>query len=240
MLTVAGIRTVTAIRIPMITDLALLRLLHLVSPTLPIGSFTYSQGIEWAVECGWVTTPADLQGWLTSQLHNGMAQVDIPILQRLYHAIQAQDVDTAQYWVDTLNASRETSELLLEEKNRGRALTDLLIALEIPCASAWKPWLSQSQAAAFALAAVHWRIPLQQAAYGYAWGWLENLLLSAVKIIPLGQTQGQKLLHQMTPLLPDVVAHGLQLADDDIGASSFALAIASSRHETQYTRLFRS
>ena len=150
MLTVAGIHTV--IRIPMITDLALLRLLHLVSPTLPIGSFTYSQGIEWAVECGWVTSPADLQGWLTSQLHSGMAQVDIPILQRLYHAIQAQDVDTAQYWVDTLNASRETSELLLEEKNRGRALTDLLIALEIPCAAAWKPWHSQSQAAAFALA----------------------------------------------------------------------------------------
>lgn len=227
-------------RIPMITDLALLRLLHLVSPSLPIGSFTYSQGIEWAVEAGWIATPADLQHWLASQLHNGMTHLDIPVLQRLYHAVERADVEALEYWVHFLNASRETSELLLEEKNRGRALTDLLIALDIPNAARWKPLLAQSQSAAFALAAVHWQIPLQQAAYGYVWSWLENLVLSAVKIIPLGQTQGQKILHCMTPLLPAVVAQGLQVEDDDIGAASPALAIASSCHETQYTRLFRS
>lgn len=224
----------------MITDLALLRLLHWVSPTLPIGSFTYSQGIEWAVEAAWIQTPADLQAWLANQLHNSITYVDIPILQRMYQAVQAQDVTVLEYWIHTLNASRETSELLLEERNRGRALTDLLIALDIPHAAEWKPLLSQSQAAAFALAAVQSDIPLAQAAYGYVWSWLENLLLSAVKIIPLGQTQGQKLLHQMTLLLPEVVAQGLQVSDDEIGASSPALAIASSRHETQYTRLFRS
>ena len=224
----------------MITDLALLRLLHWVSPSLPIGSFTYSQGIEWAVETGWIRTPADLQDWLASQLHSSMIYVDLPILQRLYHAVQTQDVAALEYWIHTLNACRETSELLLEEKNRGRALTDLLIALEIPNAAAWKPLLAQSQAAAFALAAVHSDIPLTQAAYGYVWSWLENLVLSAVKIIPLGQTQGQKILHGMTALLPDAVAHGLQVSDAEMGASSPALAIASSRHETQYTRLFRS
>ena len=224
----------------MITDLALLRLLHWVSPSLPIGSFTYSQGIEWAVETGWIRTPADLQGWLTSQLHSSMIYVDLPVLQRLYHAVQTQDVVALERWIHTLNACRETSELLLEEKNRGRALTDLLIALEVPNAAAWKPLLSQSQAAAFTLAAVYSDIPLTQAAYGYVWSWLENLVLSAVKIIPLGQTQGQKMLHHMTPLLPAAVAQGLQVSDDEIGASSPALAIASSRHETQYTRLFRS
>ncbi|MGB5598019.1 MAG: urease accessory protein UreF [Thiothrix litoralis] len=224
----------------MSTDLALLRLLHLVSPTLPIGSFTYSQGIEWAVECGWVTCPADLRGWLESQLHGSITQIDIPVLQRLYQAVEQRDTARLAHWIDILNASRETSELLLEEKNRGRALTDLLIALEIPHAAAWKPLLAQSQSAAFALAAVHWHIPLQDAAGGYVWSWLENLVLSAVKIIPLGQTQGQKILHQMTPLIPAAVVQGLQVADDDIGAASPALAIASSRHETQYTRLFRS
>lgn len=235
-----NIRTLTHMAIPMSTDLALLRLLHLVSPSLPIGSFTYSQGIEWAVECGWIATPDDLQAWLASQLHGGMTYVDIPVLQRLFHAVQADDVDAIEHWIGILNASRETSELLLEEKNRGRALTDLLIALEIPRAARWKPLLSQNQAAAFALAAAHWQIPLEQTAYGYAWSWLENLALAAVKIIPLGQTQGQKLLHQMAPLLPEVVAQGLQVDDEGIGASSFALALASSRHETQYTRLFRS
>ncbi len=239
---VVGIHTRirTVMNIPMSTDLALLRLLHLVSPTLPIGSFTYSQGIEWAVETGWIQTAADLQDWLTDQLQHGMTQLDVPGLQRLSAAIAQGDEVQLAYWIHTLNACRETSELLLEEKNRGRALTDLLIALEIPGAAEWKPLLSQSQSAAFALAARHWQIPLEHAAYGYVWSWLENTVLSAVKIIPLGQTQGQKILHQMTALIPEAVSRGLQIADDEMGASLPALAIASSRHETQYTRLFRS
>ncbi|MEZ5534579.1 MAG: urease accessory protein UreF [Thiolinea sp.] len=232
--------TDTTIVMPISTDLPLLRLMHLVSPSLPIGSFTYSQGIEWAVEHGWIGTAAELESWLENLLHTGMTYLDIPLLQRMYLAVQQQDESGLQYWIEYLNASRETSELLLEEKNRGRALTDLLIALDSPLAAQWKPLLAQSQAAAFALAAVHWQIPLQQAAAGYLWSWLENSALSAVKIIPLGQTQGQTILHRLTPQVPEVVANALQVKDEEIGASSPALAIASSRHETQYTRLFRS
>ncbi|WP_020394181.1 urease accessory protein UreF [Thiolinea disciformis] len=224
----------------MITNLALVRLLHLVSPSLPIGSFTYSQGIEWAVEAAWIKNPHDLRAWLESQLHSGMIYLDVPILQRLYHSLGADDIIVAGAWITVLLASRETYELQLEEKNRGRALSDLLIALDIPRAATWKPLIAQSQAAGFALAALHWNIPVEQAAYGYVWSWLENLVLSAVKIIPLGQTQGQKLLEQLSPLVAEVVEQGLQVADEDIGAASFALAIASSRHESQYTRLFRS
>lgn len=223
-----------------ITDLPLLRLLHLVSPSLPIGSFTYSQGIEWAVEYGWIKTADALESWLENLLHTGMTYLDLPILQRMYTAVEKQDTEMLQYWIDYLNASRETAELLQEEKNRGRALTDLLIALEIPQAAEWKPLLAQSQSAAFTLAAVSWQIPVEQVAYGYVWSWLENLVLAAVKIIPLGQTQGQKILHRMVLLLPAVVQTGLAISDEEIGASSPALAIASARHETQYTRLFRS
>lgn len=223
-----------------ITDLALLRLMHLVSPSLPIGSFTYSQGIEWAVECGWISNAAELEAWLENLLHAGMTYLDLPLLQRMYQAIEQQDEAAVQYWIDYLNASRETSELLQEEKNRGRALTDLLIGLDINQAAKWKPLLAQNQAAAFALAAVHWQIPFAQAASGYLWGWLENSALSAVKIIPLGQTQGQKILHRLIPQIPEVVENALRVRDEDVGASSPALAIASSRHETQYTRLFRS
>lgn len=226
--------------IAMTEQLALLRLMHLISPTLPIGSFTYSQGIEWAVEVGWIEDAASLQAWLTSQLHSSIRHVELPLLKRLYLAWQSADMQAVEQWIAISNASRETSELLLEEKSRGRALTDLLIALEIPQAASYKPLVSQSQVAAFALASSHWQVPLEQAAYGYAWSWLENLLLAAVKIIPLGQTQGQKLLHQMTPLLLDVIEQGLSLADDDMGAALPALALASSHHETQYTRLFRS
>ncbi len=224
----------------MTEPLALLRLMHLISPTLPIGSFTYSQGIEWAVEAGWIEDVNSLQAWLGSQLNNSITHLELPLLKRLYGAWQADDLVAVESWIAISNASRETSELLLEEKNRGRALTDLLIALELPQAAAHKPLLSQSQVVAFAFASCSWQVPLEQAAYGYAWSWLENLVLSAVKIIPLGQTQGQKVLHQMTPLLLAAVEHGLSVADEEMGAALPALAIASSRHETQYTRLFRS
>ncbi|WP_245539492.1 urease accessory protein UreF [Thiofilum flexile] len=222
------------------TDVALIRLMHLVSPSLPIGSFTYSQGIEWAVEQGWIKTVADLKAWLLSQLNSSLIYVDIPIVKRLYSAAQAQDLTALIYWVEVLLANRETRELMLEEINRGRALADLLIALDIPNAKEWKPILAQSQAAGFVLASVHWQIPLEQALYGYVWSWLENLVLSAVKIIPLGQTQGQACLHQLIPTVLPAIEQGLLLGDEDLGGSSFALALASSRHETQYTRLFRS
>lgn len=226
--------------IAMTNHLALLRLMHLISPTLPIGSFTYSQGIEWAVEVGWITNPQSLQAWLASQLTGTITHLELPLLKRLYRAWQTEEIQAVEHWIAVSNASRETSELLLEEKNRGRALTDLLIALELPQAALHKPLLSQSQVAAFALASFYWQVSLEQAAYGYAWGWLENLVLSAVKLIPLGQTQGQRVLHQMTPLLVAAIEQGLMIVDEDIGAALPALAIASSRHETQYTRLFRS
>lgn len=222
------------------SDIALLRLMHLVSPSLPIGSFTYSQGIEWAVEQGWIKTVTDLKAWLLSQLQSGLTYVDFPLLKRLYDAAQSQDKQALEYWVEVLLANRETYELMLEEMNRGRALADLLIALDVPYAKEWKPILAQSQAAGFALAAVHWQIALDKALYGYGWSWLENLVLSAVKIIPLGQTQGQACLHQLIPTLLPAIQQGLQVTDDEIGGANIALALASSRHETQYTRLFRS
>lgn len=220
--------------------LPLLRLMHLVSPSLPVGGFTYSQGIEWAVEAGWIRTAGDLEEWLSDQLHHALATLDLPVLLRLQAAVAEEDQAEVAHWSDRLLASRETAEFRAEERNRGRALADLLANLEIPGAAEWKPWLSSCQAAGFAFAAVHWHIPASDAALGYAWNWLENLVLAAVKIVPLGQTQGQQVIHGLMPLLPSVVATASDCDDDDIGASSPALAIASSAHETQYTRLFRS
>lgn len=218
----------------------LLRLLQLVSPSLPIGSFTYSQGIEWAVEAGWIDTPESLRDWLKQPLEYGIARLDLPLLKRFYAAAREQDKSAMSDWIDYLNASRETAELLQEEKNRGRALVDLLISLNIPLAKQWKPLLAQNFLAAFAVVACYWDISEEQAAQGYVWSWLENQVLSAIKIIPLGQTQGQVLLSEMLEDIAPVVATGLSLKDEQIGASSPALAIASAQHETQYTRLFRS
>jgi len=222
------------------SGLPLLRLLQLVSPSLPIGAFAYSQGIEWTVEAGWIKNAADLENWLAEQLEETVGQLDIPLLARLYAACERNDKTALAHWCATVLAWRETAELRAEERNRGRALADLLAALEVLRADDWRDLISASQLAGFALAALHWQVPLNAAALGYGWAWLENLVLAAVKIIPLGQTAGQQTLQRLAARLPDIVQTGLALPDDDIGNALPALAIASSAHETQYTRLFRS
>jgi urease accessory protein len=221
-------------------DLGLLRLLHLASPSLPIGGFTYSQGIEWAVESGWVRTAADLEAWLADQLESSLARVDLPLLPRMRSAVGARDAMRLSGLIDRLIAARETAELRLEEMNRGRAFADLLIAWRLDGAADWRPSLARSHAAGFAFASAAWAIDPRQSASAYAWSWLENLVLAAVKIVPLGQTQGQQVLARLAGQIPAALDTALELDDDAIGASSPALAIASSAHETQYTRLYRS
>jgi|AVFP01.1.fsa_nt_gi urease accessory protein len=222
------------------SDLALLRLLHLVSPTLPTGAFTYSQGIEWAVEAGWLRSAADLENWVSDQLEQSLARLDLPLLVRMADAVDAAADAALANWIDLLLAGRESSELRAEEGHRGRALADLLRAWALPRADALHVLLARSQAAGFAFAARRWGVETRPMALGYAWAWAENLMLAGVKIVPLGQRQGQQALARLSAQLPTVVETGLRLTDDEIGASSVALAIASARHEQQYTRLFRS
>ena len=222
------------------SSLPLLRLLQLVSPSLPVGAFAYSEGIEWAVESGWIRTERELEHWLQSQLRNALAGLDLPVLSRLYESARADDIESFKRWSAFLAASRETAELRAEEANRGRALADLLVALEVPGARAWRETLRSSQLAGFAFASVRWAIPAEQAALGYVAGWLENLVLAAVKIMPLGQTTGQRILHRLLETVPDIVGDSRQVPDQAIGTCTPGLAIASSLHETQYTRLFRS
>jgi urease accessory protein len=214
--------------------------MQLISPSLPVGAYAYSQGIEWAVEAGWIRSAEDLEAWLIDQLQGSFAVLDLPLLMRMWEACRRVDAGAAASWVDWLLASRETAELRAEEANRGRALAELLVALALPGARDWKPVLARSQAAGFAFAAIAWDVPKRESALGYGWGWLEGLVLAAVKIVPLGQTQGQAVLQRSIPILPPAVDRALRIRDREIGASSPALAIASSAHETQYTRLFRS
>lgn len=220
--------------------LARLRLMQLVSPALPIGAFTYSQGLEWAVEQGWVDNAAHLQDWLRGLIDDGLAQLELPVLLRLYQACEAGNEAMVQLWGRRLYASRETRELRQEELNRARALVALLTDLGIAQARDWRSALSHCQAAPFALAAVYWGIGERDCALGYAWGWLENQVAAAVKLVPLGQTDGQRVQLALASELPQALAQALAIDDHAIGASAPALAIASARHETQYTRLFRS
>lgn len=217
-----------------------LRLLQLISPALPVGAFTYSQGLEWAIEAGWITQAAELQNWLHSVLQQSIAPLDLPILIRLYRAFELNDFNQVNHWSDYLYASRETSELRAEESQRGKALSVLLPALQVdipePCLQA----LHKTQLAGMALAAQRWNITLEHLCTGYLWSWLENSVLAGIKLVPLGQTQGQQLLHALAEHLPLIQAQAMAQPDEDISSCTPALAIASARHETQYTRLFRS
>lgn len=218
----------------------LLRLLHLVSPTLPTGAFAYSQGLEWAVESGWIQGGDDLSAWISDVMAQSLAFVDVPLLARLYDTYASRDVRMFQYWRDILHACRETRELRDEEENRGRALASLLDTFCIPLEGAWKEAVSSCQLAGFAVAASAWKIDKQEAACGYVWSWLENQILAGVKIIPLGQTEGQGILYGFTDKISRAVERGLSCTEAEIGAGLPALAIGSSCHETQYTRLYRS
>ena len=220
--------------------LPLLRLLQLASPTLPIGGFTYSQGLEWAVEAGWVEDVQGLSDWLDGLIEDGLALLDLPILVRLRAACDRQDTGALSAWGQRLLAARETEELRTEERQRARALIILLQDLGLEEASRWREVLRHCQAAPFALATVRWGIPTRDTLLGYAWSWLENQVAAAVKLVPLGQTDGQRVQLSLAERLPAVVERAIRLDDDAIGAGAPALAIASARHETQYTRLFRS
>ena len=220
--------------------LRLLRLMHLVSPSLPVGGFTYSQGIEWAIENGWIRDADDLEAWMADQVGSSLPYLDLPLLLRMQTATLERNQAMMSDWVDSLLAARETAELRREESDRGRALADLIIAWGLEDALAWKPQLARSQTAGFAFAAAAWRIEPRDAATGYTWSWLENLVLAGIKLVPLGQTRGQQTLARLATLIPSAVDAALAVTDDEIGASTPALAIASSAHETQYTRLFRS
>ena len=227
---------------------AFFRLQQLISPSLPIGAFTYSQGLEWAVESGWVKTAEDLYQWLDSMLEGAMVTLDLPVLIRLYQASAHQSYETFGYWSEYLMACRETSELRAEEGQRGQAFMTVLDKLpDTSCwtelqkgVGSWRDSLALTQLSGFALACQKWQITPENMLRGYLWSWLENMVIVAVKLIPLGQSDGQRVLFRFTDVLSQRCQQAIQMRDEDIGAASPAMAIASSLHETQYCRLFRS
>lgn len=224
----------------MLTDLALLRLLQLVSPGLPIGMYSYSQGFEGAVEEGWVADAEQAGEWIGGLLEHCLARVDIPLAARLYDAWRIDDLEAIERWSEMLLSCRETAELRDEDRQMGQALARLLADMHLPAAKPWVRYRGATLASMYALAAVSWGIPKREALAGYCWGWLENQVLCAVKLVPLGQVAGQRLLHELAEKIPVLLELATRLEDDQIGGSVFALALAGSRHEVQYSRLFRS
>jgi urease accessory protein len=221
-------------------DLATLRLLQLVSPALPVGAFAYSEGLEAAVHAGAVRDEASAGRWIRGRLGHGVARTDGPLLARLHAAWTAGDDDAVLRWTHVAGALRETRQLRDADRDMGQALARLLAALDIAGA---RPWITRPGATfptLFALAAVRWAISAEAAIAGLLWSWLEAQTTAAIKLVPLGQTAGQRLLLAAADDIPAAVAAALACADDDLGAVTPGAAIAAAHHETLEVRLFRS
>ena len=226
-----------------LSDLALLGLMQLISPALPIGAFAWSQGLESAFELGWVNDEQELGEWLAGVLADGLTRCELPLLVRLYHCWANKDGEGIAYWNEWIHANRETFELGDEDIRLGLALVRLLDSLNL------QPHVGQGEAqypnepsyvTVFAWIAYQRHIPIRQSLLGFAWAWLENQLAAACKALPLGHTAAQRLNEQLRPRLVIAVDTALMLADDELGAILPSLALGSAHHETQYSRLFRS
>ena len=219
------------------TDTALLRLLQLCSPALPVGAYAFSQGLEAAMDLQWLRNQQQIESWLSLQLQHSVAQVELPLLLRLHHAWATADHERVLYCNALLLACRETEELRLSDTAMGSAMARLLPTLELTLPCTVEPPLFLTL---FSFAAQRWQLSAELAALGYAWTWLENQVIAATKLLPLGQSQAQQLLSSLQQQVPALIEQARQLDDDDIGSSLPGLAFASMHHETQYTRLFRS
>lgn len=225
---------------------ALLPLLWLSSPALPVGAFSYSEGLECAVEAGIVTSEIDAREWLRCQIHLTLARSDLPASCAAHAAWvrgDAAELRSIQSWV---LATRESAELRLQTEQMGRSMLAWVRQLHPD-----HPALAVAREAgegelswpvAFALAAHASGLDAMHAGCGLAFSWLESQVQAALRVVPLGQAAGQRLLHTLLPEIPAVVAHALRITPDRNAWQSFSpmLAILSARHETQYSRLFRS
>ena len=236
-----AIRTATAI--PMATDTpALLQLIWLASPALPVGGFSYSEGLEAAIDHGLVHDEPSCTRWLNDQLMLTQARGDMAAMAQAVPAWQGLDTVRLRQLNDWVLATRESSEMRLQAQQMGRSLLDWLRNLQraspeaLQCLTALPP----TYPLAYALALACTQAPLEQALQAYAFGWAENMTQAALKAVPLGQSSGQRMLAALARNIPGAVQTALTRTDETRQAFSPMLAILSSRHETQYSRLFRS
>ena len=225
------------------SDARLARLLQLASPALPVGAYSYSQGLEAAIEAGIVHDAASAQAWISDVLELSVASMEAPVLLRLMQAWSQADIATVEYWNALFLASRETAELRAETVQMGYSLTRLLNEIHECDATSFEQLHAIDEPAfltAYACAAAHWQIESSSALIAYLWSWLENQVMAALKAVPLGQTAGQKILLALGATLEANAQAAAERNDNELGNFVPGLAMLSSHHETQYSRLFRS
>lgn len=223
-------------------DSSLMQLMWLASPALPIGGFSYSECLEAAVDAGLVTSETEASDWLVEQLHTSLARADLAVIAQAIPAWQQADhtrIAQLNAWV---LQTRESSELRAQTEQMGRSLLEWLRnhttaqAEQIALLASLQP----TYPLAFALAASATGAPLRDCLLANAFGWAENMMQAAIKAVPLGQSSGQRILSALAANIPAAVDLALGLDDENRQAFSPMLAILSARHESQYSRIFRS
>lgn len=223
-------------------DTSLLQLMWLASPALPIGGFSYSEGLEAAVDTARVTTECEAAAWLLDQLELSLARGDLAVVAQAIPAWRAADATR----IAALNAwvlqTRESSELRAQTEQMGRSLLEWLRnhTTATPSQIDLLAELQPTYPLAFALAASATGALVRECLLAYAFGWAENMVQAAIKSVPLGQSAGQRILSALTAAIPAAIDHALTVQDDARQAFSPMLAILSAQHEVQYSRLFRS
>ena len=222
---------------------SLLQLVWLASPALPIGGFSYSEGLEAAVDRAGVNTEAAAGAWLLDQLQVSLARADMAVVAKAIAAWRRKDLEAVNQLNDWVLQTRESSELRLQTEQMGRSMMDWLRNQSIDDAGMPDPTracASPSYPVAFALAASTTQAGIRDCLLSFAFGWAENMTQAAVKSVPLGQSAGQRILAALAQKIPAAAAQAMALMDSERQAFTPMLAILSGQHETQYSRLFRS
>jgi urease accessory protein len=226
----------------------------LASPALPIGGFSYSEGIEAGVDASYIATFSIANDWLIDQLQLSLARADLAIVAKAITAWRRGDLDRIDELNDWVQQSRETSELRLQTEQMGRSMLDWWRKqpsfkpsfhgkqdfFDFDRTSASSFLKSPTYPLVFALAASSTQASVRDCLMSFAFGWAENMTQAAVRAVPLGQTDGQRILANLAEHIPNAVDFAMNLLDSERQAFTPMLAILSSQHETQYSRLFRS
>ena len=222
---------------------ALLHLLQLSTPSLPIGAYSYSQGLEPALESGLVHDEASARDWIAQALQLVVARFEAPVLWRLLQAFEHNDANAVQLWTERFLAARDTAEFRAETVQMGYSLGKLLAELNLPRPELLALLQSLPEVplpTALACAAVALDIPHEAAMLGMLFSWAENQVLVCVKSVPLGQVAGQRLLLSLRLALESAAQTAQSLPDEEFSNWSPGLSLLSMRHEVQYSRLYRS
>lgn len=214
----------------------LLALLQLASPALPVGGFAYSQGLESAISEGLVHDAASAQRWIHDALLLVLARFEAPAWLRIHDAALARDESAMRHWNEELLATRETAELRAESLQMGASMLRVYAPLNLTV----PPLPDATYTAGFATACAQLGIARLDGLAAYLWAWTENQVLVAVKTVPLGQQAGQAMLLSLHSAVQQAVEQAAALTDDELGTAAIGFALQSARHETQYSRLFRS